>query len=568
MAHIISHHTRRGGTPLNRRRLLAGAGLGAAGGLLLAACGGGKDGTSSGGGASGSGAGTAPGGAAAKKEPVRGGTLTFELGGDPPNMDLHSNSTYLVNFSMAPVYNQLIQFDPMVAVESPDTIIGDLAKSWELSSDGLKYTFKLNEGVTYHDGKPFVAEDVKASLERMAKPPKGLVSPRQDSLAVIDRIETPDTSTVVINLSRPAPSLLPILAQGWMSIYSAQDINGGFDFKLKANGTGPFKLKEYLRGNRLMLEANPNYFVKGQPYLAGMTAFIMPDAGARVSAFQSGQVNFVGSLLTESDIKSLEPVLRDKMIVERQNGFGFNTINFGAGAPWRDERVRRAVSLAMNRQESIDLLFEGKGSLSGYMPGGGAWALTEEELRTVPGYAPYSDKTVAEAKQLLAAAGVKDGHQTTILTRRGQSYENLSIFIKDNLAKVGIDAKPQVLEDAAAYEALDNRNFDLAPWAHAIALDDPDAVFAEFYLTTSPRNYSGLGSKEVDDLFLKQSPMLDQKERAKVVKEMEKKALPLYGKVILAWSLRRWVRWSKVQNYVGHVGLYNNNRHAATWVEK
>jgi peptide/nickel transport system substrate-binding protein len=468
---------------------------------------------------------------------------------------------------MAPVYNQLVQFEAAKALESPDTIVGDLAKSWELSGDGLKYTFKLQEGVTFHDGKPFVAEDVKASIERMAKPPRGVVSPREDSLKVIDRIETPDTSTVVISLSRPAPSLLPILSQGWMSIYSAQDVNGGFDFKLKTNGTGPFKLKEYLRGNRLVLEANPNYFVKEQPYLAGMTAFIMPDAAARVSAFQSGQVNF-NALLTESDVKSLEAVLRDRMVVERQNGFGFNTINFGANAPWRDERVRRAVSLAMNRQESIDLLYEGKGQLAGYMPGGGAWALTEEELHAVPGYAQYSDKTVAEAKQLLSAAGVRDGHQTTILTRRGQSYENLSIFIKDNLAKVGIDAKPQVLEDAAAYDALNSRNFDLAPWSHAIALDDPDAVFAEFYITGAPRNYSELGSKDVDDLFQKQSPMLDQKERVKVVKEMQQKALPLYGKVILAWSLRRWVWWNKVQNYVSHVGLYNNNRHATTWVEK
>ena len=484
---------RRQGTAITRRRLLRGAAIGGTS-ALLAACGGGtQQDKPAGSGVSGT---AAPAGQAAapKKEPVRGGTLTFMLGGDPPNMDMHANSTYLVNMSMAPVYNQLIQFDPDVAIESPQSIVADLAKSWEQSGDGLKYTFKLHEGVTFHDGKPFGAVDVKASLERVASPPKGVVSPRQESVDVIDKIETPDAATVVLSLKRPAPSLLPILAQGWMSIYSAQDIGGGFDFKLKANGTGPFKMKEYLRGNRVVLEANPSYFVKGQPYVAGMTAFIIPDSGARVSAFQSGQVVFT-SLLTESDIKSLEPVLRDKMKVERLNGFGFNTINFGRGAPWRDERVRRAVSLAMDRQESIDLLYEGKGQLAGYMPGGGAWALSEDELKGIPGYAPYSDKTVAEAKQLLAAAGVKQGHQTTILTRRGKSYEDLSIFIK-------------------------------------------------------------------------QSQTLDQKERHKLVQEMQKNALPLYGKVILAWSLRRWTSWTRVQGYTPHVGLYNNNRHAATWVER
>src|SRR5262249_51348227 len=190
----------------------------------------------------------------------------------------------------------------------------------------------------------FSSADVKASLERMASPPKGLVSPRQDSLAVIDKMQTPDASTLVIALKRPAPSLLPILAQGWMSIYSEKDIGGGFDFKLKTNGTPPSKLKEYGRGNRLTYEANPTYFVKGQPYLAGVTAFIIPDPGARVSSFQSGQNNF-STQLTESDVTSLQAVLKDKITVQRLNAYGFNSVNFGLGAPWRDERVQRALSL-------------------------------------------------------------------------------------------------------------------------------------------------------------------------------------------------------------------------------
>ena len=558
---------------INRRRLLGATVLGSAGGLFLAACGGGgkDEAPASGSSASGTrGLATTPPQAAGapKKDPVKGGTLANVLAGDPPNLDLHANSTYLVNHSMSPVFNQLVKFDPDITKESPESIVADLAKSWEQSGDGLKYTFKLEQGVTFHDGKPFSSADVKATLERVASPPKGLVSPRQDSLGVLDKIETPDPSTVVITLKRPAPSLMPILAQGWMGIYNAQDIGGSFDFKLKTNGTGPFKLKEYIRGNRLTVEANPSYFVKGLPHLAGITTYIMPDAGARVSAFQSGQVMF-SALLSPSDLKALEPVLKEKMVAQRHNGFGFNTVNFGAGpgTPWRDERVRRAISLGINRQESIDLLYEGEGQLGGYMPGGGAWALSEADTTALPGYTPYSDKTIAEAKQLLAAAGIKQGHQVTLMTRIGTS-ENLSLFLKDQFAKIGIDAKPQVLVDAAAYEALDNRNFDLAPWGHAIALDDPDAIFAEFYLSQSPRNYSGLGSNVVDDLFAKQSQTLNAQERGKLVTEMQKQALPLYGKVILAWSLRRWSYSNKVQNYVPHVGLYNNNRHAGTWLEK
>ena len=124
------------------------------------------------------------------------------------------------------------------------------------------------------------------------------------------------------------------------------------------------------------------------------------------------------------------------------------------------------------------------------------------------------------------------------------------------------------MEDAAAYDALNSRNYDLAPWSHAIALDDPDAVFAEFYLSESPRNYSGIGSAEVDALFEKQSQTGDLTERKKLVKEMQLKALPLYGKLIEGWSTRRWVWWNTVQGYTSHVGLYNHNVHDQTWVEK
>jgi len=548
---------------ISRRRLASGA-LVASGGLMLAACGSDAKNTPAG---SANGTTSAAGTGAVTKQLVKGGTFKFSIGGDPPNLDMHANSTYLVNNILAPVYNQLVRFDPLVAEEPPEAIISDLAKSWAQSPDGLTYSFKLHEGVSFHDGKPFSAADVKASLERIGNPPKSVVSPRQESLAVIDRIETPDALTVVIRLKRPTPSLLLILAQGWMSIYSAQDIAAGFDFKLKTNGTGPFILKDYIRGNRAELLANPTYFVRGQPYLDGITIFVQPDQGAIVSAFQSGQTVY-STRFSESDVQGLEAILGKKMVTERRNSLSAHTINFGHQAPWRDPRVQRAVSLAMNRQEAIDLLYEGKGTIGGYMPPGGGWSLTNEEIQQMPGYAPFSDKTLAEAKQLLQAAGVRQGHQSTLLTRRGKSFEDLSIFIKDQLAKVGIDARAQVLEDAAAYDALNNRNYDLGPWTQTAALDDPDAVFAESYLSNSPRNYSGIGSPEVDALFEKQSQTLSLPERKKLVKELQQKAMPLYSKIAVAWNSRRTSWWTSVQGYVSHGAAYNNNRHAETWLDK
>jgi ABC-type transport system substrate-binding protein len=125
-----------------------------------------------------------------------------------------------------------------------------------------------------------------------------------------------------------------------------------------------------------------------------------------------------------------------------------------------------------------------------------------------------------------------------------------------------------VLETAAAYDALNSRNFDLAPWSHGIALDDPDAIFAEFYITGAPRNYSEISSPEVDELFKKQSQTLDQQERIKLVKEMQQKAMPLYGKVIQTWATRRWVWWNSLKNFTAHQGLYNHQRFAEVWIQK
>lgn len=549
-----------------RRKFIGSAAMGSAA-LALAACGGGsnetKDGSPA---ASGSGS-TALATAAAKKEPQRGGTFTFSIGGDPPNLDMQANSTYQVNWPMSPIFNQLVRFDPDVPLETTKSIVGDLAKSWEQSADGLQLTFKLNEGVTFHDGKPFGSADVKASLERVANPPKGVGSPRRDQLAPIDKIETPDAATVVLKLKRPSSALMLILAQGWMSIYSAADMAAEFDFKTKTNGTGPYKLKDWLRGNRLTYEPNPNYFVKGVPYVKGMTCYIIPDDGTRVAQFQAGELLFDSRFLP-SNLKSLESTLGKKITVQRTPSIGFNTLNFGPKAPWRDERVRRAVSLVIDRQDAIALLVEGEGDVGTYMTAKGAWALSEQELKEIPGYGPYSDKAVADAKALLSAAGVQPGHETTLLTRQGADFERLTLLVIDSLKKIGINGKPRVLETASSYPDLDNRNFDLAPWAHATALDDPDAIYPEFYLTKSPRNYSDIGSAEVDDLFTKQGLTLDPAERLKIVKQMDMKAAALYSKVILNWTTRRWAWWNSVQNYTAHIGIYNNMRFAEVWLEQ
>ena len=556
---------------LSRRGVVRGAALGGIGvaGAALIGCGGDDDDPESP-------AATAEGGATGTAAPAEGtaasgaksgGTLRMHIAAEPPNFDMHANSTYAVNNAISPLFNMLVQFDPSKEFDPPESILPDLAESWEASNDGLSFTFNLVQNAAFHDGKPLTSEDVKATFERIKDPPEGVVSPRRDQFAPVGSIETPDDHTVVFNLDRPMASLLPIIATGWNVIYSAQDIANDFDFQAGVNGTGPFRLDQYLRGNRVSMVRHEAYHHDTFPYLDGVTVFIVPDNSTALASFQSGELD-VHRGPSVSDVEAITAALGDQVVIDGPKpGLGFSSVNYGHREPWTDIRVRQAINLAINRPDSIAVFNQGNGYIGGYLQPGGGWAITEEDLRTVPGYTPDGEENLAEARKLLDAAGVQEGFNTKVLTRKGASYERLSLFLVDQFAKVGINGEIDVQETAAAYDALNQRAFDLAPWSHAYALDDPDAVFAEFYLQESPRNYSGVGSQEVDDLFQQQSAELDLEARKEIVNQMEKAALALYGKTISSWSGKTEARWAYVKDRVVHSSNYNDQRWERAWFD-
>jgi len=497
----------------------------------------------------------------------RGGTLRWEIAGDPPNFDMHSNSTYRVNSPLMPTHNMLVQMDPFVAAEPPDAVIADLAKSWTLDDD-LTITFDLVENAKFHDGQPFTSADIKATFNRIWNPTGNMVSPREKNGDAVVSMDTPDDYTITFNLSQPAPSLLPMMAQGWNSIYSAQDIANDFDFKLEHNGTGPFIIDEYTRGNRFELKRNPDYFVDDRPYLDGQTIFIIPDASTRVASFQSGELDLFRGPST-TDAKTMVDALGDKIVLDGpmpSNGFG--SINFNSSKePWNDNRVREAIAIAMNQDTAIALLNQGEGFHGGYFNPSGGWANALADVQKVPGYQPFSDSTIAEARKMLDAAGVPEGFEATILTRQGSTYEDLSLYILDSASKIGIVMTPDVQETASAYDRLNTRNFDLAPWSHGYALDDPDALFGEFYVDGASRNYSEISTPEIEDLYAKQSVELDLEKRIDLAKQLELAALGQYGKIVTSWSSTRELRWAYVMGKIKHPGGYNNKRGQDVWLD-
>ena len=493
-----------------------------------------------------------------------GGVLTTWIGGDPPNFDVHQNSTYLTQHLTAACYNNLVQFDPL----EPHRIIPDLAERWEVSSDGMQYTFHLMKGVSFHDGEPFTSADAKISLDRIRQPPPGVISIRREVLAAVEDVQTPDSWTVIVTLQRPNPSLLANLAGGHMAIYPKHVLDAQGDMKKVVVGTGPFKLKKYTRGVSVELERNPRYFVKGRPYLDGITVYIMPDPNSAYAALRTGRLLML-RFLEISLGKRAEQELAGKISLQRTPGIGFYAFNMNTRRrPWDDLRVRQAVSLAIDRRTSIDVVSEGEGELGGYMPPSSPWALSAEELLTVPGYGLDIEANRARAKHLLAEAGFPAGLKTTMLTRKLPLSEKLSVFMKDQLAKIGIQADLDVQESASAFDILNRRGFDTAPWWTAFAVADPDAVCSEFYTCEAARNYPSVCLPEVDQLFQRQSQTLDPGTRKRLVQDIDRKLLQAQGSSLLHWHNYLTGHWPQVRNWVQHPSLYNNQRMQDVWLAK
>jgi peptide/nickel transport system substrate-binding protein len=458
----------------------------------------------------------------------------------------------------------LAQYDPL----NVDRIIPDLAERWEVTPDGMRYTFHLVQGVKFHDGQPFTSADVKVSLDRIRQPPAGVLSIRREALEAVDEVLAPDPSTVIVVLKQPNASLLAHLADGHMAIYPRHILEKEGDMKRAIVGTGPFKLKKYTRGLSVELERNPDYFVRGRPYLDGVTLFIIPDPDSAYAAFRTGRLLML-RLLEVSLGKRLEQDLGAKVVLQRSTGYRFRAFHMNVGQrPWDDLRVRQAVSLAIDRQASVRVVSDGEGAVGGCMPPTSPWGLPREEIQRIPGYGSDVEASRVRGRQLLAQAGFPEGFKTTMLTRPQPSSRRLAIFLRDQLAQIGIEASLDVQENAPAYDALHRRLFDTAPWEAAFAVADPDSVFSEFFLCRSPRNYSSLCLPEVDEAFRRQSQTLNPEERKSLVQAMERRVLHSYGCLLLHWGNYLTAQWPQVRNWIQHPSLYNNQRMQDVWLAR
>ncbi|MFH1485938.1 MAG: ABC transporter substrate-binding protein [Chloroflexota bacterium] len=504
----------------------------------------------------------------AVEQPRYGGILPISAQSDPMSLDMHQESSYLTESVIQCPYNGITQFDP----NNPEEVIGDLAKSWELSKDGLTYTFHLHENVTFHDGTACTAEDVAFSFERMMNPPKGIRAPRRAELEPVDKIDAQDKNTVKFTMKNPFSPFMNVVSTGWMVIYSKAFIEKKEHMKNDVMGTGPYKFKSYAQGTSLEYVKNPSYFVKGRPYLDGITFYIIKDPGTRLAAFRTGQVKLTGvgaSGLSPTDAETIKKEMPQAILVPYPAWSRTEIMMHAQHKPWSDVRVRRAVHLAIDRQTAIKVLEHGYGDVGSHMPG--QWGIPKDELLKMPGWRQPKDQDIAEAKRLLAEAGYPDGFEAKCLVRAEKQFEELSVYVADQVAKIGIRLELDVKEPAVRTQLLRAGDWDFHPRVGSLAYADPHNWFRYWAPPLGEdwgMNYMRFSDEKTWELFDKQTRAVDPAERKRIVRELDLRLIELAGMPLIFWRTAILGMWPEVNNRGKVAGFFSFQKYQDIWLAK
>lgn len=492
---------------------------------------------------------SASGAQAADVVPKHGGTLVFAVSVEPKNYDCDENTSFAFLHPIAPHYSTLLKFDPA----NYPQIVGDLAASWNVSPDGRTYTFHLRPHVLFQDGATLTSADIKASYERIIHPPPGVTSARQVDYAAIDTIDTPDPLTVVFHLRWPDAAMLANFASPWNCIYRAANLAKDPQYPAThIDGTGPFAFVKYVKGQYWEGRRFKRYFRPGRPYLDGYRALFVK-GNEVVKDMESGKImaEFRGFTPVQRD--ELVKTMGDRVSVSESPWLSNLLVVFNTKRPpFNDERVRQALSLAINRwgaaqrlQSTTFLKYVG-----GLLRPGSSMAMPESELVQLPGFSHDIDASRAEAKRLLAAAGVHDLNLTILVRDIPMPHYAGADLLVESWRKIGVTAKEDRLNIFDWDKVVKSGKFDVALDFQGDFYDDPTIQFAKYVSPDlSPVNYSGASDRFLDALYVGQALTTNPRDRLKIVREFERHELTEDYTVPLLWWNRIIVTSSMVKGW-------------------
>ena len=458
----------------------------------------------------------------------QGGTLKTYVWDNPPSASIHEEATISTVFPFMPVFNNLVLFDQTKLESSIDTIVPDVAASWSWDAAKTKLTFKLQEGVTWHDGKPFSAEDVKCTFDLVS----GLKSsedfrknPRRVWYHNVKEITTSGPAEVAFHLKAPQPSFLALLASGYSPIYPCHVAQR--DMRTKPVGTGPYKFVEFKRNEVIRLVRNDSYWKKGKPHLDAIEYRIIDNRSTRLLAFLAKDLDM--TFVSDVTVAGLKDVSAKVPEAVCQFVPSNNTINMivNAGAPPFDNpKVRKAMALALDRKAFNTILAEGKSSIGLVMLPApeGRWAMPAKELAGVTGYGTDVAKNQTEAKRIMEELGysAEKPLKVKVSTRNIPLYRDPAVIFIDQMKKIHIDGELDAVDSTIWHAKVQRKDYAIGLNTTGVGVDDPDVNLIENYTCKSDRNYTAYCNEEVDRLIFAQSSETDPAKRKELLWKAER----------------------------------------------
>ena len=461
--------------------------------------------------------------------PRRGGTITLSHGTTFPNTwDPHPSVLLETISGNGLAYNQIVEYDET----DPGVIVGDLAKSWFVSEDGLTYSFKLRKGVKWMDGRDFTADDVVFSIDRIIEP--GAVRPSQKVIPYIKSAVKVDDQNVNINLNFPSLGFIQFLAVDFAKVVPKHIVEAGVDISLFENGigTGPYSRLSFEPGATYEVERNPNYFKEGLPFLDGFKAILIQDKGTEIAAYRTERTQMSGSSVTNLDIEDYQRLEQDTGFMSR---FGIHWIEGAASQdvmvntnapPFDNEKVRRAMFLALDRGEITETFgLGGRYARGAPMAPQSPYTLPEAEILSLPGYRTLNGEKhpddIAEAQKLMVDAGFPDGFSATFSVALIQDWPDVAQVVKEQMKVIGIDLDLVLGPINDVIGGVIFRNYEVTILGIGLVAPDPDDSLLSNY-TINPRNWHDWSDPRVEELAALQKVETDFRTRRDLVFEMQR----------------------------------------------
>jgi peptide/nickel transport system substrate-binding protein len=491
--------------------------------------------------------------ATADEAPKYGGILTYMIPADsPPSFDAQREETYATIHSAAPFYSVLIRINPDNPNSATD-IVCDLCKEMPQPTDGGKtYTFAIRDDVKFHNGDTLTAADIAASLNKIAFPPEGTLSPRSTDFMMVKDITAPDEHTVVIHLKFATSAFLPALADPYNWIYQKKILDKDIHwYEHNIMGSGPFVFEEFQTGQLIKGKRNPHYYHQGLPYLDGFVGIYAAKQAVQLDAIRADRAATEFRGYPPAAIDQLKEQLGDKIVVQQSDW------NCTLGAwinhkkkPFDDVRVRRALTLALDRWGSAQALSQISlmRTVGGLIFPGSPLAESKEELEKIAGFWPDIEKSRAEARRLLKEAGA-EGLSFELVNRNvDQPYKYLGTWLIDQWTKIGLHVTQNVVPTGPWFAALRGGDFSVSTGGNCHGIVNP-VIDVQTWLShsISSQNYGYYEDPKADEIYDKMLHETDVAKQRALAYQFDKRVLDEEAHYIHSFW---WNRLVPLRSYV------------------